>query len=153
MSNPKKFIILTSEPKGWITEKFTEEAEKQNAVIEVINPNNCYIAVNKEPYLSFDGTKFLGADVCIPRLSEYNLEYKTSIIDNLAKMGMYVINSVDGLKLAQDKLASQIRINSLDIKTPLAAALTKDDQLEFAMEACGGKFPMIIKTLSGTHGI
>lgn len=154
MSSEKpKILLLTTEPNSWISANLTRAAEARGCEIRILDPDEMYIAICREPYVSYDGTKFMGADICIPRLSEHNLAAKLAIISHLKNMGMFVLNDADGLKLAQDKLSSQITLNAIGILTPRAAMLTDARQLGHAVAYLDKRFPMIIKTLTGTHGI
>lgn len=147
-------IILTSEPDNFVPKKLKEEAEKKGLETELINPTNCYISLsNDDTYISHEGTKFTGADYCIPRLSEDNLEYKVAIMDHLEKMGVKSLNSGTAMRNCSNKVITQILLTKANINTPKTALITSDEQLEFAVKSIGEKFPIIIKTLFGTHGV
>lgn len=146
-------IILTAEPKNWAPKQLEVKAKEAGFKVEVINPDKCYISLAGDDYISHDGTKFDGADICIPRLSEDNLEYKVAILNHLEKMGVKVINTGKAMRYASNKVESQILLNNAGIKTPATAMFTSEAQLENAVKAIGSKFPVIIKTIYGTHGI
>lgn len=149
-----KLILLTAEPDNFVPKKLKEEAEKQGLETEIINPTNCYIALcNDDTYISHEGTKFLGSEYCIPRLSEDNLEYKVAIMDHLEKMGVKSLNTGAAMRNCSNKVLTQILLTKNDIKTPRTTVVTCDEQLEFAVKALGEKFPIIVKTLFGTHGV
>ncbi|MEM2159645.1 MAG: RimK family alpha-L-glutamate ligase [Candidatus Nitrosotenuis sp.] len=145
--------MLTTEPNSWIEEQLKKAADNIFIDLVSLNPDECYISLSEEPYISYKGTKFLGADYCIPRLSEENLEYKIAITNHIEKMGVKILNSGKSLRAASNKVETQILLNNDGIKTPKTAILTSDEQLEHAIEAIGGKFPVIVKTIFGTHGV
>jgi len=147
------FILLTTEPENWAPKELEKKAKAAGFDVQVIDPDNAYISLTEDPFIAHDGTRFTGADVCIPRLSEDNLEYKVAMIDHLAKMGVKVLNSGQSLRAASNKVETQILLNNAGIKTPRSAVFTNEDQAEKAIEAIGGKFPIIIKTIRGTHGV
>jgi ribosomal protein S6--L-glutamate ligase len=155
MNNSKiRLMLLTAEPDNFVPKKLKEEAEKKGIETEIINPTNCYISLsNGDSYISHEGTKFMGADYCIPRLSEDNLEYKVAIMDHLEKMGIKSLNSGTAMRNCSNKVITQILLTKADISTPKTALITSDEQLEFAVKSIGEKFPVIIKTLFGTHGV
>lgn len=151
----QRLIILTTEPENFVPKELSTEGEKAGLEIEIINPVNCYISlgVGNDTYISHEGTKFLGADFCIPRLSEDNLEYKIAIIEHLENMGIKCLNSGSAMRNCSNKVLTQILLAKNDFKTPKTTVVTSDEQLEFAVKAMGDKFPVIIKTLFGTHGV
>ena len=151
----KKLILLTTEPENFVTESFEKEAKKKDFDVNIINPTNCYISLchNNDIYISHDGTKLEEADFCIPRLSEDNLEYKIAIMNNLEKMGIKLLNSGNSMRTCSNKVLTQILLANNDVKTPKTVVLTDIEQLEYAVKAIGDKFPVVIKTMFGTHGI
>ena len=148
-------ILLTSEPDNFVPKKLKEEAEKRDIQTEVINPTNCYISLNigDDSYISHEGTKFMGAEYCIPRLSEENLEYKVAIMDHIEKMGVKLLNTGTAMRNCSNKVLTQILLTKANVKTPKTTLITSDEQLDFAVKAVGEKFPVIVKTLFGTHGV
>lgn len=151
----KKLILLTTEPENFVTESFEKEAKKKDFEVNIINPTNCYISLchNNDIYISHDGTKLEEADFCIPRLSEDNLEYKIAIMNNLEKMGIKLLNPGNSMRTCSNKVLTQILLANNDVKTPKTVVLTDIEQLEYAVKAIGDKFPVVIKTMFGTHGI
>jgi ribosomal protein S6--L-glutamate ligase len=149
----KKLIILTAEKENWAPKELLKKAEAAGFDTEFIDPDECYINLSGESYISYNGTKFLGADVVLPRLSEEHLDYKISIINHLEEMGIKVVNKGASLRIASNKIETQIKLNAAGIKTPKTALFTGEEQLEYALESIGGVFPVIVKTIYGTHGI
>lgn len=147
-------IVLTAEPDNFVPKRLKEEAEKLKIETEIINPSNCYVSICADSsYISHEGTKFLGAEYCIPRLSEDNLEYKIAIMDHLEQLGVKMLNTGAAMRNCSNKILTQILLSKEKIETPKTAVITNDEQLKFAVESVGGKYPVIIKTLFGTHGV
>lgn len=149
----KQIILLTTEPKSFVQEKFKESCDKKDIDLEVINPSECYIYLATDAHFSNNGAKLQKADACIPRLSEDNLDYKVAIIKHLEKLGVFVLNSGNSMRTASNKIETQIVLNDAGIKTPKSALFVNEDQLDKAVKAIGGKFPVIVKTIFGTHGV
>ena len=148
-----ELILLTAEPENWVPQQLEAKAKAKQLDVEIINPDAAYISLTDDPFISHDGIRFKGAKFCIPRLSETNLEYKTAIIDHLEKMGIIVLNTGSALRTASNKVETQILLNNAGLKTPKTAVFTCEEQLEKAIESIGNTFPIIIKTIYGTHGI
>lgn len=146
-------ILLTAEPNNWAPKELELKAKKAGFKVEVIDPDKCYISLAGKDYISHDGTQFDGCDICIPRLSENDLEYKVAIVNHLEKMGVKVVNTGKALRNASNKVESQILLNNANIKTPRTAMFTSEAQLEYAVKAIGEEFPVIVKTIYGTHGV
>ena len=55
--------------------------------------------------------------------------------------------------LCDNKLSSTITLDRYDINTPKTAMINNVKSIENAHKKIGGKFPVIIKTLTGTQGV
>lgn len=148
-----RLIILTAGPKNWISKTLTKEAKKVGFEVEIIDPNGCFITLSDEPFISYHGEKFEGADIVIPRLSEDNLEYKMAVMNHLQKMDIKMLNTSKAMRTAANKVETQILLNDAGIRTPKTAVFTDVEQLDAALKSIGDKFPVIIKTLFGAQGI
>jgi len=148
-----KIIILSTEAQNFVPKEFKKKAEEKGHTAEIVNPNDCYISITDKPYVSYKGEVLTDIDLCIPRMSEEATEYKGAIFNQLLRDGVKCINSGDGMLLASNKLDCQIALNKNGIRTPKSIMLTDDSQLENAMSALDNKFPMIVKTIYGAHGI
>ena len=149
----KKLVLLTTEPESFVQEKFQESAEKAGFDFEVVNPEECYIFLATDAHFANKGTEFSGADYCIPRLSEEHLDYKVAIMKHLEKLGIKVLNTGESMRTASNKIETQIVLNNENIKTPKSALFINEEQLDAAHKSIGGKFPVIVKTIFGTHGV
>lgn len=148
-----KLILLTTEPTNFVPVELEKSAKAAGWDVEIINPDECALNVSDTPQLFNKGEVVEKADACIPRMSEENLEYKAAIMDYLSASGVRLLNSSESMSLASNKLSTQILLNANEIKTPSSAMIAHVDQLEAAHTSIGGKYPVVLKTLSGTHGV
>lgn len=149
----KKIVLFTTEPESFVQERFAASAEKAGFDLTIINPDECYAFLSTEAYFANNGTKFDKADACIPRLSEEHLDYKVAIMKHMEKIGVKVLNTGASMRTASNKIETQIILNDAGIKTPKSALFINEEQLEKALDSIGGKFPVIVKTIFGTHGV
>jgi ribosomal protein S6--L-glutamate ligase len=96
--------------------------------------------------------------VVIPRLNEHHLDIKLSVLKRMTDLGATLLNTVESMDLCNDKLMTHVVLNSARIKSPTTFTFSSsDDDLAATvklMEERGLlKYPTIIKTLRGTHGI
>lgn len=152
----KKLIVLSTAPEENKTiQDFLSAAKDENVETELINPDNCYFLLGKdnEAFISHEGKKFEGADFCITRSNDTNLEYKVAIMDHLEKMGVKMLNTGSSIRKCANKILTQILLTKNNFKTPKTIVITNIDQLGYAMKTLDEKFPVIVKTLFGTQGI
>lgn len=149
----RRLTILTTEPENFVPVELKAKAESAGWEVTLVNPDECALNVSATPKLLYKGVEVEVADACIPRMSEDDLEYKAAIMDYLADAGVRMLNSSESMKLASNKLQTQILLNKSGVKTPDSSMVASVDQLEAAHKSIGGEFPVVLKTLSGTHGV
>jgi len=67
--------------------------------------------------------------------------------------GSFVINSAESMKFCQNKLATALSFERNGIASPRTAFVNNESSIDIAHEKIGGKFPIVIKTLTGAEGI
>lgn len=148
-----KFVVLTTTPKDYSPQRIKKEFEEAGHEVITVNPDDCYIHIGPDPYISHEGKKLTEADVCIPRFNDENAEYKLAVINQFENMGVFVVNSANSVRLANNKLDSQIFLFKNGFKTPRSVMLTNENQLEFAVKSLDTEYPVIVKTLFGRGGV
>lgn len=150
-----KLGVVTAEPNNFVPLKLKEEAEKLGMEVEILDVAKIVHLECAEPKILYDG-KPLELDVVIPRLNEHQLEVKLALLRRMELAGIKMVNTADSMALCNDKLESQIKLQTQGIVVPWSAIVHDPEHLETALaaaEEAGKKFPMILKTLRGTHGI
>ena len=150
-----KLGVVTAEPNNFVPLKLKEEAEKLGMEVEILDVAKIVHLECAEPKILYDG-KPLELDVVIPRLNEHQLEVKLALLRRMELSGIKMVNTADSMALCNDKLESQIKLQTQGIVVPWSAIVHDPEHLETALaaaEEAGKKFPMILKTLRGTHGI
>lgn len=146
--------VLTEEPKNEdVAIAFKEAGEKLGAEIVIIDLNECAVVNNAKPEVLFQGKVLEGLDAVLVRGSESKLEFRTHIVEYLTKQGVIMINEAEAIKICDNKFATQTLLNGIGVKTPNTAMVVQIEQLDAAIAYVGDKFPMIVKTVSGSHGV
>lgn len=146
--------VLTEEPKNEdVAIAFKEAGEKLGAEIVIIDLNECAVVNNAKPEVLFQGKVLEGLDAVLVRGSESKLEFRTHIVEYLTKQGVTMINEAEAIKICDNKFATQTLLNGIGVKTPNTVMVVQIEQLDAAVAHIGDKFPMIVKTVSGSHGV
>ena len=169
----KKLIILSAEPGNYVPVELEKAAKELNIEACIIDISKCILLEdlgghNIQDYklnsgifvISESGVNLLEVDsdtYIIPRLNEYHLEIKNGILKRLELLGCKLLNTPESMALCNDKLLSQIILNNLGIKTPKSLAIQSTDDVDSWIDQFEKdnhiKYPIIVKTLRGTHGI
>ena len=82
-----------------------------------------------------------------------NSEIGRAIIQAFQESGCTMLNDLKASVLCDNKFLSYIAFSRNNIPIPRTALIPTEQAIENAHERIGGKFPVVIKTLSGTQGI
>lgn len=75
------------------------------------------------------------------------------IARTLQEAGVFLINDMESMELCQNKFTTSIALQKNGILHPKTALITNEDAIETVHKKIGGKFPVVIKTITGAEGI
>ena len=82
-----------------------------------------------------------------------NAEIGRAMIHAFQESGCFMLNDLKSSVLCDNKFLSYITFSRNNIPIPKTSLIPNEMAIEDAHEKVGGKFPVVIKTLSGTQGI
>ena len=148
---------------GWIIHKKTlgenfevqrlvEEFEKQGIDIRVVNPKEVDIFVDRDDRKSIivDGIPRKLPDFVLPRTGSGTTYFIKAIIRHLERLGVTMINGSESIDAVKDKLYSQQILGQSSLPVPKTMLVKHPINLELVEKNL--KYPMIVKTLSGSYG-
>ena len=91
--------------------------------------------------------------VCFVRAGVLEDEIGLAILGIFENAGAFMINNRDGMMTCDNKMSSYISFERDNIPVPKTSLVSNEKSIEYAHEKIGGKFPVIIKTITGTQGI
>tara|TARA_R100001377_G_scaffold51197_1_gene29940 strand:+ start:905 stop:2362 length:1458 start_codon:yes stop_codon:yes gene_type:complete len=80
-------------------------------------------------------------------------EIGLALLGTLQNAGCMMINDRDGMLTCDNKMSSYTAFERNNIQTPRTSLVNNEKSILDAHDRIGGKFPVIIKTLTGTQGI
>ena len=97
---------------------------------------------------------FIGKDtICITRAGAVEDEAGLSIISAFQNSGSFMINTRNSMLTCNNKLTTALLFEKFAIPTPRTAFVSNEKNIDDAVKLIGGKFPVVLKTLTGTQGI
>ena len=76
-----------------------------------------------------------------------------ALLGTLQNAGCFMINDRDGMLTCDNKMSAYTAFERNGINTPRTSLVNNEKSVPDAHERIGGKFPVIIKTLTGTQGV
>jgi ribosomal protein S6--L-glutamate ligase len=103
---------------------------------------------NKKPFgISVDDTAIL------TRRGVVSSTYTRDVVTQLEDNGFFVVNTIDSIMSCENKYVTSKLLLDAGIPVPKMAIIENEEKIEAGVKAVGGQFPVVIKLLSGSHGI
>ena len=150
------------EMKGWIFTTQTEPSYETKRLIECFNnegiecifvhPKNVDIFISKENRKSVqvENEYTTIPDFVIPRVGSSTTYYQKAVFRHLERMGVLFINSSDSVDNVKDKLYTMQILAQNNVPHPKTMLVKNPIDSSYVERNIG--FPIVVKSLSGTHG-
>lgn len=78
--------------------------------------------------------------------------YSQNLMSRLERYRFCFLNEKAAIVACEDKYLTQLKLVEGGVPVPDSALCPTEDMIDLALEKVGGKFPIVVKTLSGTQG-
>ena len=152
---------VSSDKEEVVANQLKKYADKNNIPCHLINTREAWVSDNdlEKGTLTIsnvqgDRIEFeISKTVVFVRAGVLDNEVGLALLSTFEKAGAFMINNRDGMLTCDNKMSSYITFNQNGIQTPKTSLINNDESVEDAHKRIGGKFPFIIKTITGTQGI
>ena len=152
---------VSSDKEEVVANQLKKYADKNNIPCHLINTREAWVTDNdlEKGTLTIsnvqgDRIEFeISKTVVFVRAGVLDNEVGLALLSTFEKAGAFMINNRDGMLTCDNKMSSYITFNQNGIQTPKTSLINNDESVEDAHKRIGGKFPVIIKTITGTQGI
>lgn len=156
-----EILILSGNEKPSPTSKsFIEECQKQGITCNSVNVNN----IKLEKVFNGHAVITKGEELkkimirpentaIVPRRGVVLNTYTRQIMRDLEAARYFCVNSLESIEVCESKFLTSQVLEAEGLPVPRYALITGEENLDEALEAVGGKFPVVLKLLSGTQGI
>jgi RimK family alpha-L-glutamate ligase len=154
---------VNADSKSVVSNMILKECEKRKIPCHIVNTQEAWVTKNdldKGTLLvsNIDGedteVEFeLANTICFVRAGVLEDETGLALLSTFENAGAFMINTRDGMLTCDNKMSAYISFERDNIPTPRTALISTEKGLLHAHERLGGKYPVIMKTLTGTQGI
>ncbi len=146
-------VILSRNAQLYSTDRLVEEAQKRGHKVEVIDPLQCDIIIEKEKPTIYYKDRYLDyVDAIIPRIGASVTFYGCAVVRQFEMMNTFTIVTSEAILKSRDKLKSLQRLSKAGIGMPKTVFTNYSRDAEEVIKHVGGA-PVIIKLLEGTQGL
>ena len=165
---PMTIAIVTvadsKDPKENTTaELLTKICKKKGIKCIIVNTKSTIITAKDEDkntltVYNYDGKNsehtFVGRDtICFVRGGALEDEAGLSLISSFQNSQAFMINTRASMLTCDNKLTTALLFEKYGLPTPRTAFVSNENNIKTALDKVGGKFPIILKTLTGTQGV
>jgi ribosomal protein S6--L-glutamate ligase len=154
-----KIVLLTgNSEENKTADSFIRESKKKGFTCYVINVNESILDIGKgdKDSIEFENKKYEISKhdtVFIPRRGVISNSYTKKIMFQLQKAGYFTLNSLESMEVCENKYVTAQVMEEYNLPVPRYSLIQSEDHLDRSLSEVGGKFPLIMKLLSGTQGI
>ena len=146
-------VILSRNINLYSTRRLIEEAENRNHHVEVIDPLECDLIIEKEkPTILYRDSYLEYIDAIIPRIGASVTFYGCAVVRQFEMMNVFSTVSSDAIIRSRDKLRCFQHLSKAGIDMPKTVFTNYSRDIDKVIAQVGG-VPVVIKLLEGTQGI
>jgi ribosomal protein S6--L-glutamate ligase len=157
-------VADSKDPKENTTADLIQKACKKKGIKCIIVNTKSTIITQKDEekntltVYNYDGKNgehtFVGRDtVCMVRGGALEDEAGLSLISSFQNSQAFMINTRAAMLTCDNKLTTALLFEKFGLPTPRTAFVSNENNIKTALDMVGGKFPVILKTLTGTQGV
>jgi len=156
-------VLGLGEEEGTFADIVSKLTKKRGMKFTLINVEEAYIAnadvdlgsVLFHNYDGEDGEIEISRENSIVFVRAGAIQTLTSqaLVSTLGTYGFFMVNDLESMMLCDNKMSNVIALDRNNIPTPKSSVITNVKSIESAHKKIGNKFPVVIKTLTGTQGI
>jgi len=145
--------ILSRNANLYSTNALVQAAVKRKHNVQVIDPLNCDIIIEKKkPEIYYKGKKLDHVDAVIPRIGASITFYGTAVVRQFEMMNVFTTVQSQALVQSRDKLRSLQILSKAGLGLPKTVFTNYSKDVSEVISHVGGA-PLIIKLLEGTQGL
>ncbi len=145
--------ILSRSASLYSTNALVQAAVKRKHNVQVIDPLNCDIVIERQkPEIYYRGKKLDHVDAVIPRIGASTTFYGTAVVRQFEMMNVFTTLGSQALIQSRDKLRSLQILSKAGLGLPKTVFTNYSKDVSEVISHVGGA-PLIIKLLEGTQGL
>ena len=156
-------ILGYGDADGTFANLLKKVAKKKNIFCELIDVDEAFIAdsdveIGKVTIQNYDGEDNsldieTSNTLIFVRGGAVESLTSQSLVSSLQTIGFFLVNDLEAMMLCSNKMSNAIALERNNINIPKTSIVNNVKSIEDAHRRIGGKFPVIIKTLTGTQGV
>ena len=152
-------VILSNNVSNETVQKFKSSAVEKGFNVYTFEPQKLTIKKLDNGLFKFSDEEGEGPTldredtVILSRRGVLAGTHTKNLLFQLEKNKFFCVNSLESMEVCENKYLTSVQLANNGIPVPKTALLPDDKTIDKALKQVGGKFPLVVKLLSGTQGI
>jgi gamma-F420-2:alpha-L-glutamate ligase len=146
------WILHKNEGRAFENERLIEEGQAAGVEFTIVSPHEVDLLVTRSGRKSvrLNGKEASLPDFLLPRTGSGTTYFALAVMRHLERLGVHSFNLAEPIECVKDKLFSQQVLAASNLPVPSTMLVKHPVNIDLVEECIG--FPVVIKTLSGSHG-
>jgi RimK family alpha-L-glutamate ligase len=150
-------VMLIGGGTNEFSRSFETECKKKNIKVNVLDIDFTEVKKDGEGHIISEGKQSVkinpASTVIIARSGVLKSTHNKEVLKTLERARYFVVNRLLPMEICENKFTTNELLESSGIPVPKYALITSEEKIEEALKKIGGKFPVVVKLLTGSKGI
>lgn len=150
-------VMLIGGGTNEFSRSFESECKKKNIRVNVLDIDFTEIEKDGDGHIIKEGKKSIkinpNSTVIIARSGVLKSTHNKEVLRTIERARYFVVNRLTPMEICENKFTTNQILEGAGIPVPKYSLITSEDQIESSVKSIGGKFPVVVKLLTGSKGI
>ena len=150
-------VMLIGGGTNEFSRSFESECKKRNIRVNVLDVDYTEIEKNGDGHIVKEGKQSVKIDpsssVIIARSGVLKSTHNKELLKTIERSRYFVVNRLVPMEICENKFTTNEILENSGIPVPKYSLITSEEQIEQSLKKIGGKFPVVVKLLTGSKGI
>ena len=154
-----RILIVSKSEDNHTVKRIVEDAKKLGHEVFVVDILGAFITYEKNTHKIYNISEGAGFDISSQdtiAIIRATVKEKTSYLDllsQLEKIGICMVNSRETVDICSDKYRTYLKLQEYGLTQPKTSLISSVEHKDVAIESLDTKYPVVMKTLSGSKGV
>tara|TARA_B100000029_G_scaffold352736_1_gene345341 strand:+ start:496 stop:1896 length:1401 start_codon:yes stop_codon:yes gene_type:complete len=154
-----RILIVSKSEDNHTVKRIVEDAKKLGHEVFVVDILGAFITYEKNTHKIYNISEGDGFDISSQdtiAIIRATVKEKTSYLDllsQLEKIGICMVNSRETVDICADKYRTYLKLQEYGLTQPKTSLISSVEHKDVAIESLDTKYPVVMKTLSGSKGV
>ena len=156
-STKSHIVMLIGGGTNEFSRSFEKECKRKGIRVNVLDIDFTEVEIGEEGHIIKEGEQTVKIDpastIIIARSGVLKSTHNKEVLTKLENAKYFVVNRLKPMEVCENKFITCGILEDAGVPVPKYALVTSEDTVEDAVKQIGGKFPVVMKLLTGSKGI